>query len=177
MPERLAQNGELTLDDLCVELADRGVIVHRSNVGRLSGWAIKSLRASEHRRPEIARARELWTRRHRRFFNKALARLIFIVETSTNTKLTNRSGWSPRGRHYCSQAPFGAWRTQTFIAGLRPHRMIINAPWTTVSSRPGSRPNLLRPCHRAMSSFSTMSASIEDRANRAARTTAMRRAP
>lgn len=33
--ERLAQNGELTLDDLCVELAGRGVLVHRSNVGRL----------------------------------------------------------------------------------------------------------------------------------------------
>lgn len=33
--ERLAENGELTLDELCVELAGRGVIVHRSNVGRL----------------------------------------------------------------------------------------------------------------------------------------------
>ncbi len=32
---RLAENGELTLDELCVELAGRGVIVHRSNVGRL----------------------------------------------------------------------------------------------------------------------------------------------
>ena len=35
MCERMAQNGELTLDALCVELAGRGVIVHRSNVGRL----------------------------------------------------------------------------------------------------------------------------------------------
>ncbi|CDZ68374.1 ISSpo6, transposase orf A [Neorhizobium galegae bv. orientalis] len=33
--ERLAQNGELTLDELCVELCGRGVIVHRSSVGRL----------------------------------------------------------------------------------------------------------------------------------------------
>ncbi|WP_240545107.1 hypothetical protein [Sinorhizobium fredii] len=33
--ERLAQNGDLTLDELCLELAGRGVIVHRSNVGRL----------------------------------------------------------------------------------------------------------------------------------------------
>lgn len=32
---RLAENGEMTLDELCVELAGRGVIVHRSNVGRL----------------------------------------------------------------------------------------------------------------------------------------------
>jgi transposase len=33
--ERLRQNGELTLDELCVELYGKGVTVHRSNVGRL----------------------------------------------------------------------------------------------------------------------------------------------
>ena len=66
-------------------------------------------------------------RRRRRFFNKALARLIFIDETSTNTKLTKRSGWSPRGRRYRSHAPFGSWKSQTFIAGLRSHGMV--APW------------------------------------------------
>jgi len=33
--KRLAENGEFTLDELCVELAGRGVIVHRSTVGRL----------------------------------------------------------------------------------------------------------------------------------------------
>lgn len=32
---RMARNGELTLDELCVELEARGVVVHRSNVGRL----------------------------------------------------------------------------------------------------------------------------------------------
>jgi transposase len=32
---RLEEAGELTLDELCVELAGRGVSVHRSNVGRL----------------------------------------------------------------------------------------------------------------------------------------------
>lgn len=32
---RLAENGDLTLDELCLELAERGVVVHRSNVGRL----------------------------------------------------------------------------------------------------------------------------------------------
>ncbi|WP_341858073.1 hypothetical protein [Sinorhizobium medicae] len=128
MREHLAQNGESTLDELYIELAGRGVIVHRSNVGRflhrLGLSHKKKLRASEHRRPEIARARELWIRRRRRFFNKALARLIFIDETSTNTKLTKRSGWSPRGRRYNSHAPFGSWKSQTFIAGLRSHGMV-----------------------------------------------------
>ena len=33
--ERLAENGDLTLDELCAEFAERGVVVHRSNVGRL----------------------------------------------------------------------------------------------------------------------------------------------
>ena len=32
---RMAENGELTLDELCVELEARGVTVHRSNVARL----------------------------------------------------------------------------------------------------------------------------------------------
>nr|WP_292521370.1 helix-turn-helix domain-containing protein [Mesorhizobium sp.] len=32
---RLAETGELTLDELCVELEGRGLSVHRSNVGRL----------------------------------------------------------------------------------------------------------------------------------------------
>jgi transposase len=97
------------------------------------GSAIKkSLRASEQLRPEIARARELWTGRRRRFFNKALARLVFIDETSTNTKLTKRTGWSPRGQRYPTHAPFGSWTSQTFIAGLRCHGLaapfIVNRP-------------------------------------------------
>ncbi|MGB3834916.1 MAG: transposase [Mesorhizobium sp.] len=33
--ERMVAAGDLTLDELCVELEGRGVIVHRSNVGRL----------------------------------------------------------------------------------------------------------------------------------------------
>jgi transposase len=33
--ERMAAAGELTLDELCVELEGRGVVVRRSNVGRL----------------------------------------------------------------------------------------------------------------------------------------------
>jgi transposase len=56
-----------------------------------------------------------------------LARLIFLDETSTNTKLTKRTGWSPKGERYKTHAPFGGWKTQTFIAGLRCHGLV--APW------------------------------------------------
>ncbi|WP_245282881.1 IS630 family transposase [Neorhizobium galegae] len=56
-----------------------------------------------------------------------MARLVFIDETSTNTKLTKRSGWSARGQRYRTHSPFGSWKSQTFIAGLRSHGMV--APW------------------------------------------------
>jgi hypothetical protein len=92
------------------------------------GSAIKkSLKAAEQLRPEIARARDLWIDRRKPFFNKSLARLIFIDETSTNTKLTKRTGWSERGQRYRTHAPFGSWKSQTFIAGLRCHG--LTAPW------------------------------------------------
>ena len=94
----------------------------------VSGSATKkTLQASEQQRADIREARDLWIKRRRRFFNKALARLIFIDETSTNTRLTKRTGWAPKGERYRTHAPFGKWHTQTFIAGLRCHDMI--APW------------------------------------------------
>lgn len=69
----------------------------------------------------------MWTERRQPFFNRAFSRLVFIDETSTNTKLTKRTGWSPKGERYFGQAPFGAWKTQTFIAALRCNG--LTAPW------------------------------------------------
>ena len=94
----------------------------------VSGSATKkTLQASEQQRTDIREARELWITRRRRFFADALPRLVFIDETSTNTRLTKRTGWSPKGTRYKTHAPFGKWHTQTFIAGLRCHGMV--APW------------------------------------------------
>jgi len=50
--------------------------------------------------------------------------LIFIDETSTNTRLTKRAGWSAKGERYRTHVPFGGWKTQTFVAGLRCHGMV-----------------------------------------------------
>lgn len=83
--------------------------------------------ASERLRPEIVKARDLWIDRRMPFLRKALSHLIFIDETSTNTKLTKRTGWSAKGQRYHAYAPFGHWKTQTFIAGLRCHGLV--APW------------------------------------------------
>lgn len=104
--------------------------MHRSLVERLLNRLglshKKTLQASEQQQADVRQARELWIGRRKRFFNKALARLIFIDETSTNTKLTKRTGWAPKGERYRTHAPFGRWQTQTFIAGLRCHGLIAS---------------------------------------------------
>ena len=54
-------------------------------------------------------------------------RLVFIDETSVKTNLTRLRGRSLCGKRLEMTAPFGAWGTQTFIAGLT-HDSLI-APW------------------------------------------------
>ena len=54
-------------------------------------------------------------------------RLVFLDETSVKTNLTRLRGRAPRGERLIGTAPFGKWRTQTFIAGLA-HDALI-APW------------------------------------------------
>jgi transposase len=55
------------------------------------------------------------------------ARLVFIDETSVKTNMTPLRGRCRRGERLRAQAPFGKWRTQTFVAGLRCHELV--APW------------------------------------------------
>lgn len=55
------------------------------------------------------------------FMGKALERLVFVDETSTNTKLTKLTGWAPIGQQLIDHVPFGHWKSQTFIAALRCH--------------------------------------------------------
>jgi len=54
-------------------------------------------------------------------------RLVFIDETSTNTRMTRLRGRSLCGERLRASAPFGRWGTQTFIAGLRCFG--LTAPW------------------------------------------------
>lgn len=46
-------------------------------------------------------------------------RLVFIDETGTTTKMTRLRGRCLKGQRLRSKAPFGHWKTQTFVAGLR----------------------------------------------------------
>ena len=56
-----------------------------------------------------------------------LERLAFIDETSVKTNMAKTTGWAPRGQRLTGQAPFGHWRTQTFIGAMRHDR--VDAPW------------------------------------------------
>ena len=64
------------------------------------------------------------------------ARLIFLDETSTNTKMTRARGRFRKGERLKAMAPFGHWCTQTLIAGLRSDGLVapfvVNAPMNRV---------------------------------------------
>ncbi len=54
-------------------------------------------------------------------------RLVFIDETWVKTNMAPLRGWGPKGRRLKAYAPYGHWKTLTFIAALRHDR--IDAPW------------------------------------------------
>jgi transposase len=51
---------------------------------------------------------------------------VFIDETWAKTNMAPLRGWCPRGARLKAKAPFGRWKTMTFIAALRCDR--IDAP-------------------------------------------------
>lgn len=63
-------------------------------------------------------------------------RLVFIDETGTTTKMTRLRGRCAKGERLHSKAPFGHWKTQTLIAGLRHDGLVapfvIDAPMNRV---------------------------------------------
>ena len=51
---------------------------------------------------------------------------MFIDETWAKDNMSPLRGWAPRGERLKAKAPFGRWKTMTFIAALRHDR--IDAP-------------------------------------------------
>ena len=51
------------------------------------------------------------------------ARLVFIDETSANTKMMRLYGRCARGERLVGDVPQGHWKTITFVAALRRHGM------------------------------------------------------
>ena len=55
------------------------------------------------------------------------AKLVFIDETGTNTKMVRTRGRCRRGRRLIGKQPWGHWKTTTFTAALRCDG--LTAPW------------------------------------------------
>ena len=68
----------------------------------------------------MARARRRWMREQGLFDP---ARLVFIDETSANTKMVRLHGRCARGERLVDHVPQGHWKTITFVAALRRHGM------------------------------------------------------
>jgi transposase len=52
-----------------------------------------------------------------------IEKLVFVDETWTSTNMTRRYGRAPKGQRCVASAPLGDWKTTTFVAGLRRHRL------------------------------------------------------
>jgi transposase len=84
----------------------------------------KALRAAEQDRPDVAARRKIW-KAAQPFIDPD--KLIFLDETGVNTKMVRLYGWARIGERCRDSAPFGHWKTMTFVAGLRLSG--ITAPW------------------------------------------------
>jgi transposase len=94
----------------------------------------KALRAAEQERADVARARRRWMREQGLFDP---ARLVFIDETSANTKMVRLYGRCARGERLVGRVPQGHWKTITFVAALRRHGMA--APQTIDGAMTGKK--------------------------------------
>lgn len=83
--------------------------------------------ASECARADVAERRRVWIEKRQPRMRRQPHRLVFIDETSLNTKMTRLRGRARRGRRLKASAPYGKWGTQTLIAGLRHEG--LSAPW------------------------------------------------
>ena len=77
----------------------------------------KALRAAEQERADVARARRRWMQEQGMFDP---ARLVFIDETSANTKMVRLYGRCQMAHQPLAVGvPQGHWKTITFMAALR----------------------------------------------------------
>ena len=134
---RLADRHDITMPELAAELAAAaGALVAPASISRWffrNGYRFKkTLLASEQERPDVKQAHEERTARRQPRMRLEPHRLVFLDETGTTTKMTRLRGRCLKGQRLRSRAPFGHWKTQTFVAGLRCHGLtapfVIDAP-------------------------------------------------
>ena len=117
----VAKEPDLTLAELAHWILDGvGVTITEGSIRRFfKRHRIsykKTLHASEQTRPDVAEAREQWKAGQARLDP---ARLVFVDETGTNTKMVKTRGRCPMNQRLIGRQPFGHWKTTTFTAGLR----------------------------------------------------------
>lgn len=105
------------MPELAAELEARsGIRVSPASLSRFlckAGFTYKkTLKASEQGRADIVQARRMWIMRRQPRMRLEPHRLVFIDETSTNTRMTRLRGRSLCGQRLQAQAPFGHWGTQ-----------------------------------------------------------------
>ncbi len=83
--------------------------------------------AAECARADVHDERRIWTSQRRARMRQQPHRLVFLDETYVDTKMTRLRGRSRKGQRLRVSAPFGHWKTHTFLAGLRCHE--LSAPW------------------------------------------------
>jgi transposase len=83
--------------------------------------------AAECARADVRDERRAWRDRRQARMREQPHRLIFLDETYVNTKMTRLRGRSRKGQRLRMSAPFGHWKTHTFVAGLRCNE--LSAPW------------------------------------------------
>ena len=134
---RVAERDDITMPELAAELA--AATGTRADPASISRWLIrngyrfkKTLLASEQDRPDVRQAREEWTATRQPRMRLEPHRLVFLDETGTTPKMTRLRGRCLKGQRLRSKVPFGHWKTQTFIAGLRCHGLtapfVVDAP-------------------------------------------------
>ena len=89
----------------------------------------KTAHASEQERADGQAARVVWRQRQARLpaHPERVGRIVFLDETSINTKMARLRGRYPSGQRMVAAIPHGHWKTMTFIAGLRGDG--LTAPW------------------------------------------------
>lgn len=123
---------DISMPELAAKLeAECGIVAHPASLSRLlraAGFTVKkTLLADETARADVAERRRSWKRGRQPRMREEPHRLVFVDETATTTKMTRLRGRARRGERLRARAPFGHWRTQTFIAALRHDR--LTAPW------------------------------------------------
>ena len=97
----------------------------------------KTAHASEQERADGQAARVVWRQRQARLpaHPERVGRIVFLDETSINTKMARLRGRCPSGQRMVAAIPHGHWKTMTFIAGLRGDG--LTAPWVIEGAMDG----------------------------------------